>query len=370
MTTTRDNTQATEGSDGTHVASLDGIRCVAFLGVFAWHALQHNRLLSPIAKYGALGVQVFFVLSGFLIGGILIGLRDIQGATLGAKLKIFYARRSLRIFPLYYLTLILLVLLEWSGVDWIGGSQYFLWNAAYLTNVKMFLGGMGAGGIAHFWTLSVEEHFYLVAPLLMLTMSLRGISLLCVASWIFAAAGRVFFHAIGQESGEFLSPMQFDCMTVGIAVAIYQSKGEFLGIGKVGMQGLFRWTGRLIVPLLLLRLIPSPAAQFFGLFFEQWTLSFAVSGLLVSLWNEPKSRIARLLSLGPLPYLGKISYGLYVFHLPSLVMAAALFSFMPRGNAIPAFAMTLGLAMLSYRFVESPINDLKRYFSYRSLRQR
>lgn len=370
MKKTRDETKATDGSDGAHVASLDGVRFVAFLGVFAWHALQHNRLLGSVAKYGALGVQVFFVLSGFLIGAILLGLRDIETATLGAKLKIFYARRSLRIFPLYYLTLILLVGLEWAGVEWIGGSQYFFWNAAYLTNVKLFLGDMGAGGLAHFWTLSVEEHFYMVAPLLMLTMSVRNLSLLCVASWLFAGAGRVFFHSIGRDNGILLSPMQFDCMTVGIAVALLQTKGEFLGLHQAAAHRLFRVAAWALGPILLLRFVPGAAATYFGLFFEQWVLSVAVSGLLVSLWTRPKSVIARVFSFGPMPYLGKISYGLYVFHLPCLVISAALFTFMPHGNAIPAFVMTVALAMLSFRFFESPINDLKRHFSYRSLRQR
>jgi peptidoglycan/LPS O-acetylase OafA/YrhL len=366
--TATEKTKAKGGANDAHVSSLDGVRCFAFLGVFAWHALQ-EKSFSWLAYYGALGVQVFFALSGFLIGGILLGLREIEGAGLGDKLRIFYIRRSLRIFPLYYLVLVLLLLLERSGIDWIGGSQYFIWNALYLTNIKTAFGGIQAGGVAHFWTLSVEEHFYLVAPLLMLTLSVRSLSWLCVLSWLLAAVGRIVCVAVGRPEAVHLSPMQFDCMTVGIAAAIYQAQGQFLGLGQLVVQRIVRWSAFLLIPVLMLRRIPGDFGVYSSFFLEHWTLSTASAGLFLYLWQKPKSRLAQFLTLGPLPYLGKISYGLYVFHLPCLVMSGFLFPFLPSGRSIAALAMTVCLAAISYRFFESPINDLKRYFSYRTLVQ-
>jgi peptidoglycan/LPS O-acetylase OafA/YrhL len=130
---------------------------------------------------------------------------------------------------------------------------------------------------------------------------------------------------------------------------------------------IFSWSLGLLVPVLALRLVSGPIPTYLGLLIEQWILSVAVAGSLVFLWNNPKSQAARLLAKEPMPYLGKISYGLYVFHLPCLVASSVIFSFMPRGNAIPALAMTIGISMLSWRFFESPINDLKRHFSYSRL---
>jgi peptidoglycan/LPS O-acetylase OafA/YrhL len=97
---------------------------------------------------------------------------------------------------------------------------------------------------------------------------------------------------------------------------------------------------------------------------ENFIFSTAVAGLILLLWNTKQSRLARFLVSPPFPYLGKISYGLYVFHLPCLVLASVWFAFMPHGSALPAFAMTVGLSALSWRVLEHPINNLKRYFPY------
>src|SRR5262249_33480006 len=106
-------------STSGHVRALDGLRFFAFLGVFVWHALQNSPSLRPWVSYGALGVQVFFVLSGFLIGSILLEQRDRCEIKLATRLKIFYIRRSLRIFPLYYLTLSILLILPFIGIPYI-----------------------------------------------------------------------------------------------------------------------------------------------------------------------------------------------------------------------------------------------------------
>lgn len=118
--------------------------------------------------------------------------------------------------------------------------------------------------MAHFWTLSVEEHFYLVAPLLMLTLSVRSLSWLCVLSWLLAAVGRIVCVAVGRPEAVHLSPMQFDCMTVGIAAAIYQAQGQFLGLGQLVVQRIVRWSAFLLIPVLMLRRIPGD----FGVYFE------------------------------------------------------------------------------------------------------
>jgi peptidoglycan/LPS O-acetylase OafA/YrhL len=355
---------AQAAGEHAHVRTLDGLRFFAFFAVFVFHALQNNRHLGRVAAYGALGVQVFFVLSGFLIGGILLNLKKEPVAPLGARLRIFYIRRALRIFPLYYLTLALLLLLERSGVESVGGSQTLVWNATYLTNLKIFLSQDMIGALSHFWSLAVEEHFYFVAPLVILCTSVRQLSWLCVASWLFAAVGRVAFQLSGYPLGWVLSPLQFDCMTMGVAAAILQAQGHFLGVDASRARRLAIWAGVLCVPLLALWQVHHVAAAVAGNLLDHWCVSLAVSGLILELWNSKSPRLGRLLTLGPFPYLGKISYGLYVFHLPCIVLSATIFSFMPHGNALPALGMTIAVSMLSWHLVEGPINALKKHFPY------
>src|SRR5512138_1198839 len=163
---------AGKAAEASHNRSLDGLRFFAFLLVFFFHALQWSPWGNwPIIRFGYLGVPIFFVLSGFLIGGILLDLKDKHspGFGLGAKLKTFYIRRSLRIFPVYYLFIgILTLLMVMSGrLDPVARDSIF-WHLAYLTNFRSFFAGMSHITQGHFWSLAVEEHFYLLAPLVVL----------------------------------------------------------------------------------------------------------------------------------------------------------------------------------------------------------
>ena len=346
-----------------HVRSLDGLRFFAFLAVFVLHAYQGNKHLSRVVGYGGLGVSVFFVLSGFLIGGGLLEVRRVAQSPLRSSVRPFYIRRALRIFPLYYMALGLLLLLQWAGEDAVGGSDLLPWNLTYTTNVKFYVDGNVGGSLAHLWSLSVEEHFYLIAPLVILTLTTRQLSWVCVGTWIAAAAGRMFFWWNGDYIIGVLSPFPFDCLTVGIAAAIVQAEGNFLGVGRDTVLRISRWALAAAVVVLLLRQFQDQRiAGLLGQGFENITVSLAVAGLVLSLWTSAATRSASFLAVTPLPYLGRISYGLYVFHLPCLVLAAVWFSFLPFGHAVPALAMTIGLAALSWRFVEGPINAQKRRF--------
>ncbi len=159
-------------SDKGHNHALDGLRLLAFLLVFFFHALQYSPWGHwPIIRFGYLGVPIFFVLSGFLIGGILLDLRDRERPDygFGAKLKTFYIRRSLRIFPVYYMFIgVMVVLRLLSGQDDPVARDSLFWHLTYLTNFRSFHVGMSNINSGHFWSLAVEEHFYLIAPLIVL----------------------------------------------------------------------------------------------------------------------------------------------------------------------------------------------------------
>ena len=93
--------------------------------------------------------------------------------------------------------------------------------------------------------------------------------------------------------------------------------------------------------------------------YDNFVVATASVGLILVLWRSTSPVLARTFTIGPLPYLGRISYGLYIFHLPCLVLVSEYLDFLPIGQMIPAFAMTVGLAALSWRFVEAPANRLK-----------
>lgn len=182
-----------------HVPALDGIRGVAVLWVILFHATMHAQLgemvpwwerwIHPLLRYGWAGVDIFFVLSGFLITRILLHARFREN-----YFRNFYARRTLRIFPLYYASLLFaLVALPWLW-DYPGQAEFqedSAWYFSYLQNWGVFFQQLSSGdqGIfGHLWSLAVEEQFYLVWPWLVWRCPPRKLAWLCV---IFVLAGPI-----------------------------------------------------------------------------------------------------------------------------------------------------------------------------------
>jgi peptidoglycan/LPS O-acetylase OafA/YrhL len=163
---------------------LDGLRAIAVMFVFLHHWTQLGFDL------GIIGVQLFFVLSGFLITGILLDLRqsvDSGSQTVGFSLRHFYVRRFLRILPLYYFCLLFFVCLDRFSI-----RETIVWHSLFLSNVLFFLQGEFHGPFSHFWTLAVEEQFYIFWPWVVLLLPLRFLPrvlvLLIVLSLVVRAA--------------------------------------------------------------------------------------------------------------------------------------------------------------------------------------
>jgi peptidoglycan/LPS O-acetylase OafA/YrhL len=152
-----------------HFAQLDSLRAFAVAGVAWSHWMPNYTFGLPCSA----GVQLFFVLSGFLITCILLQARsgkdlNKSNSTTSGILKAFYSRRFLRIFPLYYLVLLIVVILNLPGA-----RVSFLWHFGYASNYYYFLLNAWNGPTSHFWTLAVEEQFYLFWPLVVLLVSRR-----------------------------------------------------------------------------------------------------------------------------------------------------------------------------------------------------
>jgi peptidoglycan/LPS O-acetylase OafA/YrhL len=356
-------------ADKRHNHALDGLRFFAFLLVFFFHALQRSPWGNwPIIRFGYLGVPIFFVLSGFLIGGILLDLKDKTGPGfgLGAKLKTFYIRRALRIFPVYYLFIaILAVFFLLSGRPDPVASDSFFWHLAYLTNFRSFAVGMDRIREGHFWSLAVEEHFYLIAPLVVLLVKPRTLVRLLAGVIVAVAVARALIdHSGSSRDFWVLSPMQFDLLGLGIATAIIERKSRFAGIGARGL----RWMGMggAIFFVLFIAHFYWPVHGTGGLFatFGPVSLGLATAALVLTLWQRPDWVPSRILGLRPFAYFGQISYGLYLFHPNCLGWSSHYYGTYNLPNAGAGLAITLAVAMLSWHVFEKPINDLKNRFTY------
>jgi peptidoglycan/LPS O-acetylase OafA/YrhL len=371
---------------GGHLPALDGVRGLAILMVLLYHFVAQttatNRWEAAVNKvfsYGPLGVDLFFILSGFLITGILYDSRADPG-----YFRSFYMRRVLRIFPLYYgvLAVVFFVVplipaLQGSEIAALQPHQAWAWF--YGVNVYLSIqGDWSLSYIQHFWSLAVEEHFYFVWPLVVWLIAARPRVLmrvaLAVAAVSFAARAAASLAGVGTVATTVLTPFQLDALCLGgfFAVWVRQPGGEaaarravrpmaWLGAAALLVQfGLHRFTDsglpllqsmrhgmfRIMLGALLLHALAAPASSLTSRFFRS------------------RAMVA----------LGKYSYGLYVYHhflsyyftrhgtefaLAGIVGSHPLAVAIQAGGGIAA---SLAVAWLSYELFEKYFLRLKRFW--------
>ncbi|MGH9475749.1 MAG: acyltransferase family protein [Terriglobales bacterium] len=346
------------------IAELDGLRALAVLAVISFHYTLGTPWANPVSGLGWAGVDLFFVLSGFLITSILLASRDRP-----RYFSTFYARRTLRIFPVYYLLLALYIT---SGWLW-GGPQpwrYWAMHALYLGSVVQFFHTFlfhapvfVFAGLAVLWSLSIEELFYLMWAPVVRWLHPSRLWLVLAAVIVIAPLLRWAVHTHSFPEYEFL-PTRFDSLAWGAALAL-----------------LLRTRPRSSA---LPRALPA-AAIAAGLVFAalEWStggsrsnlwiatigytlLAVCFAGLVgwIVLSAGSKVFLCRLLRLRPARALGTISYTTYLIHYPvvALVSAALLALFGAAGvlsRNLLALALTLLLAGASWRWLEGPILRLK-----------
>ena len=369
---------ASRGKFSGHIPALDGIRGLAILTVTAYRfsiGPDDNRLpgklLFNALHHGDLGVDLFFVLSGFLITGILF---DAKGED--HYFRNFYARRALRIFPLYYgflfVTLVALPFLFGSRFDLFPeakANQAWLW--LYGANILMSIRDEWClGSFTHFWSLSVEEHFYLIWPLVIFFSSRRIAMLASLFAIAFSVVGRIVWIRLGggEVAVETFTLFYLDGLAIGSLIALAVR-------GPGGVQPLIRWafiaailSGATMLGIALLpneRLLDLPTlviAIFFGSL-----LVLAVASRKSTLWGIFwRSKV--------LSFFGKYSYAMYVFQLPLIRILDPIFSaeglclrlgsiFYGRILYIALMmAITTALAYLSWHLYEKHFLRLKVYF--------
>jgi peptidoglycan/LPS O-acetylase OafA/YrhL len=309
-------------------------------------------------------VHLFYVLSGFLITGILLDVREQPNRS--AALGTFYLRRSLRIFPAFYLTLLLA---WWADVPPL--RETLPWHGAYLSNVQIVLAESWPGAISHFWSLAVEEQFYLLWPWLIVFVPRRWLMSAVVASVIAAPLFRWWMATLGYRENLLgvLTPGSMDSLGMGALLAVIMARRAPETISAAVARV---WTRLTLISLLALIALlvaersgplPLPAMA------VKQTLQGIVFAWLVFRAAEGfGGSIGRLLSAAPVVYVGRISYGAYLAHGFAGVMLA-LVGINSRALAEPwrllaLSGVTLAAAVLSWHLMEAPINSLKTRFPY------
>jgi peptidoglycan/LPS O-acetylase OafA/YrhL len=336
-------------------------------------------LLPRLAEIGMdrgwTGVQLFFVLSGFLITGILLDTKEAPN-----HYRSFFARRALRIFPVYYLTLlVVLVLLPLFGVKkYVPGlsleEQLPFW-LYYANWVAPF--GPPQYALSHLWSLAIEEQFYWIWPFVLHRLSIRQVLWVCIAVAVVSLLIRLGMLAshVSSDAIYKFSVCRMDALALGSAAAaairlpavslsLSRRRGLLLAVaGALALMGLIvtRGYGQF-----------EPMTQ--GLGYSVLSLVFAVIVYLAADSDINRDHaLARGLRFAPLRMLGKYSYGIYVFHWPlheflgrRVVVALDL---QGASTILPSLVYITGcggaallLAMVSYHWFESPILGLKRHF--------
>jgi peptidoglycan/LPS O-acetylase OafA/YrhL len=201
-----------------HMPQLDGLRALAVMGVIVHHTMPYRY--RPGLPLGTASVWIFYCLSGYLITGILAAARDraeATGASLGGVWRAFWVRRALRIFPLYYAALAALAVM---GVEAV--RQEWPWSAAYLMNLRLAWLGRFPAATSHFWSLSVEEQFYLLWPPVCLFVPRRHLARVAAGCVVAAPLIRFAIYKATWDpiAAAFLTPCCLDGLAIGAVLAL------------------------------------------------------------------------------------------------------------------------------------------------------
>jgi peptidoglycan/LPS O-acetylase OafA/YrhL len=284
----------------TYFTSLDGLRCFAILAVMWHHSVGKNPFESPLFGRGYLGVDLFFVLSGFLITTILIREKTRTG---DISLKNFYARRSLRIFPLYYTYLFALT--AWIGfTDRETFPEFLEVLPVYLTYMTNWIPHDQRLHFERGWSLAVEEQFYLVWPCLLYFIGFRWGVKLAAAFLVL-----VTISNCGLLGGFDMGLVPFRTLIFGSLLAmVLNSPSGYLAVHRIlGHSTAIAFVGAMLVAILIV--IPGPITQWFQLFVHALMVAIVACAVI-----RESNVLTRVLTCGAVKQIGVISYGIYLLH--------------------------------------------------------
>ena len=377
--TSASNQQERVWNPNEHCLELDGVRGVAILTVTLYRFCKElDPSASPVLDWikdasvvGSRGVDLFFVLSGFLITGILLKTKSSQG-----YFRNFMVRRALRIFPLYFgaLALCLWVLpacLGTSVFDVPRNEQGYLWT--YLSNVRMsWENAWCFGPLDHFWSLAVEEHFYLVWPLVVFCLSPKNLLRLSIGLVIGVGLVRAAASLRPEWSVavDVLTLFRCDALAFGAIAAILmhtlRADDQVARVRRVSV---------LALPFVLLVAVGLTLLGKRFLTIPHTVVPMVCGAALLVLVTGPKLGLpSRIMQSSTLRWFGRYSYGMYVVQLPlmTLLPLATVSTAIAAGQSSPIITglgyvfgmlgLTSAIAWVSYNAMEKHFLALKKYF--------
>lgn len=342
---------------------LDALRAIAVTMVLYSHFLAPNGS----SFWGHIGVRLFFVLSGFLITRLLLEARAAAEFEAGPALRSFYIRRALRIFPPYFAVL---------GFVWLTdleqSSGSLVWHALYLSNFWYALRNEWTPWLlCHFWSLSIEEQFYIAWPLVVLLAPRRRVEAITIGVILLSLAYRFYWPitATPALARDLLPPASMDALALGALLACRRTRG-------VGLPQWMRlgWPVLAAIFLAIEWLVPAPADPM--LEWARWALLqilplVPLVAVVAACSAGLGGVLGRVFELPPLLSLGRISYGVYLYHPILLSLAVKSQPWIPLnvseqgpGRFLIASVATIAVASISWTVFEKPLNGLKRRFPY------
>lgn len=376
------STTSSKGGVRGYRPELDAVRFLAFFLVFLHHTLKPEvatlsgllglrgdsgqRILLAFINAGARGTSLFFALSAYLITDLLLQERRERDQISVGR---FYLRRALRIWPLYFVAIAIgigttIALHESGGLSWA------TWYVLFAGNVYCARFGWPHNLVFHLWSISIEEQFYLLWPWTIRYLPRRG---LLMAALLFIAGANCTLVFLGHHSSIESQTtgvntfVQFEMFAVGILMAI--GKKQLLRVRSIeglllALTGLVLWVGACFIFDIDQAPVPGSVECDIVLIAGYLLVALGCAAVLQGFCMLNATKIPRSIA-----YLGRISYGLYVFHILGLVFSGAVCSSLHGvaylcAHGALALLITVTMAVLSYTYLESPFLRLKRKFEF------
>ncbi len=372
------------------IPELDGLRGIAILSVLVYHYFAEQGQVSPstisyysqrLVQMGWSGVDLFFVLSGFLIGGILLSHRESPN-----YYRTFYIRRFFRIVPIYFLWITAYVLIATFGYNFIlrhsnsgvlahpdfAVYQHYL----FLQNLYLFpYAGIAGAWFSHLWSLAVEEQFYLFSPLVIRLVSgrvLKGLLFIAIVGAPLLRAYLRFWTNVDVRLITGLMPCRADSLAIGIVAAlVWRSQSARAWVTSNLAYGYSALAGLTVGVLALWKWWPNStmsATQVGGFS----VLAFFYAMVLLLALAHPPGPIAVMARSRWLGEVGRVSYCMYIIHLAVNDIAHTLLRHAPPATTgvralsvtVLAALATYGIAFLSWRLIEHPLLHLGHSYKY------
>lgn len=352
-----------------YIKQLDALRAVAIFFVLCNHWFQEGRMFYKISTIVS-APDIFFTISGFLITAILLNDRikaEASGDSKGTVLKHFYLKRILRIFPAYYLTIFITWLADHRSVP--NYSSYLTFTANFDMYKNEYWGSM-----AHLWSMSVDQQFYLCWPFVILFVPKK---ILPYSILLFIITGILSQHLNVNKEFLFLLPQTcLDALGLGALLAwVVVLKNKFL-------PGFFKILSCLCI-LSLLFIVLEIYSKYSFYLHHRTLIAIIISWVIayfIRHQNDQKNYFIMAFNKKPLLLAGKISYGIYLYHVVLFTYCYKLLDPLNTFLSFPSFLKTnqyfliaenlvvvIAIAWLSWKFLELPISNLKRYFKPRKM---